>query len=931
MDPIHISLFGSFQVRRRDTQVTHFRSDKVRALLAYLALEADRPHRRESLAGLLWPESSDQVARDNLRLALLRLRRALGEDSDSSASCLLVTAQTIQFNTQHRHTLDVSTFQELLAACETHAHRQSQACASCTRRLAQAAGLYRGPLLEGFFLDSQPFEEWLLVRRETLHVQMVAALHDLATYHERRRAYTEAERYARWLLALDPWQEQAHCQLMRILVHIGQRSTALAQYETCRRLLAAALDTQPCDDTRALYAKIEAGLPIEPAAPSPGDAGTPGLPGATKGLPGPLPPFIGRAAEVSQINDRLEDLNCRLLTIVGPGGIGKTRLALQAATEQAAAGTFAHGVHFIPVDGISSPGLLAPAVAVALGFSFSRQDASLAQLIGYLRSKNILLVLDSFEHLLRSECRSESRQVVYELLRHTSQLTLLVTSRERLDLQSEVLLRLDGMPQAEAVALFEERARRVQPEFGLAPDTRLPATQICRMLQGMPLAIELAAAWVRVLPCQEIARQIEDNLSVLTTTQQDVPERQRSLRATFDRSWELLSDGERQLFSSLAVFCGRFSLPAAGAVAGADLTRLAALVDRSLVRFHTSGDYELHQLLAQYAREKLRQVEAAYEAACDRHCRYYASLLQQNVAGLQGACTDPPSQAGQALVLAEIERQIDQLRAAWDWATRRQNDAQIGQMAAGLFHFYDMRSFFQEGAEAFARAAAALAHQPGRPAVLVYAQVLARQGWFDFHTGQHTLAVERLRDALNLSRQHQDLPEIVFCLNYLGAIERHRGNFSEARTCLQESLRLAAGTDEQRFNESIARNILGQVAYMEGRYSEARDLCHQGLTLKRAIGDRWGMVFSLTYLGLVAEALQEHSAAEKYFTESLVICRAIGDRRGMANSLRNLAEVAAAKANPDTARRHYQDSLALFREIGAHQAANECQQSLEKL
>lgn len=920
-----LSFLGSFHVTIEGEPVEHFRSDKIRALLAYLVLEADRPHRRETLAGLLWPELSDQAARDNLRLALLRLRRTLGEDDAAAAQpFLLISANTIQFNRQCHCSLDVAAFQDLLAACEAHAHRQAEACSSCARRLTQAVELYRGPLLEGFFLDSQPFEEWLLVRREMLHAHMVSALYGLAAFHERRGGYADAERYTRWQLALEPWREEAHCQLMRILAASGQRSAALAQYETCRRLLAEELGAEPCDDSQDLYWKIESGVAVGPAALN-----------ASKSMAAHLPLvptlFVGREAELAQIGDRLDDVHCRLLTIVGPGGIGKTRLALQSAAVQAQAGAFAQGVYFIPVDAIPSPALLVSTIAEALGFSFARQDPPpLQQLVEYLREKEILLILDSLEHLLHHEMQAETVQLVRDLLEGARRLTLLVTSRQWLNLHSETLLRLDGLPEGEAIALFDERARRVQPSFTLSEETRPLVAHICRLLQGMPLAIELAAAWARVLPGEEIARQLEQDLSLLETAQEDIPDRQRSLWATFDRSWDLLAAEERQAFCRLGVFRGRFSLEAASAVAGADLAWLSLLLDRSLVRFHPNGDYELHNLLAQYAAEKLGRMGTAFEAVSDRHCAYYAAFLQRRVACLQGACLEASGPASQVESLGEIGRQLDQLRAAWRWAAQHRQAEPLGQMIGGLFYFYDMRSFFREGADMFAMAVTALADLPGEQAEIWRAQALARQGWFVFHLGQPALAVARMQQALAVARRREYIPEIIFCLNYLGAIARHRGEYAEARSCLQYALALAVGNGDH-FNETIALNVLGQVEYMEHNYAEARRLCRQGLMLKRAIGDRWGMLFSLTYLGLVAYALEEYAEARGYFEESLEISRSIGDRRGMANSLMNLGDVAAAGQDLAAARLSYQKSLALFREIGTRQSVADCLLRLDRL
>src|SRR5258706_15089670 len=354
-------------------------------------------------------------------------------------------------------------------------------------------------------------------------------------------------------------------------------------------------------------------------------------------LPQQMTPFVGRAGELARLTERLSDPNCRLLTLVGPGGIGKTRLALEAAQQQSA--NFAHGVHFVSLAPVDSPDLLIFAIGSTLGFSFYGQDVPAVQLRNYLREKLILLVLDNFEHLL------DGTPLLLDLLADAPRLKLLITSRERLNMQGEWALQVEGMdyPQVgetvqlesyAAVQLFVQSAQRVQASFSLTADPH-GVLCICQLLEGMPLGILLAAAWVGVLSVQEILQEIQQNLNFLETDQRDMPERQRSLRATIDYSWKLLTEDERDAFEKLSMFRGGFTRDAAQYITGASLKTLRALVNKSLLRREaSSGRYEIHELLRQYGEEQLSVRPQQREHIRDVHCEYYAGYMQRQLTEL---------------------------------------------------------------------------------------------------------------------------------------------------------------------------------------------------------------------------------------------------------------------------------------------------------
>jgi DNA-binding SARP family transcriptional activator len=551
MAQLALTLLGPLQATLDGVPVAGFESQKVRALLAYLALEAKRPHAREVLAGLLWPNQTDQDARNNLRQALANLRQALG-DQRATPSYLLITRDTVQFNRASTHQIDVVVFMELLATCDQHPHRHPETCRSCAQRLQQAVKRYHGDFLSAFFLaDSAAFEEWALLKREWLHQRALAASAQLASYYERRGEYAHAQQQAQRQLELDPWREESHRQLMRVLAAGGERSAALVQYATCRRILAAELGVAPEVATTALYDSIQRGSEVAP----PHAVQLANILAAHT----PPTPLLGRATELAQLAEHLEDRNCRLLTLVGMGGIGKTRLALQAASDLDA--SFPDGVCFVPLVALTSAELLVPAIASALGLALHGLADPKTQLLAYLRAKDVLLVLDNFEQLL------DGADVLSDIVQDAPGIVLLATSREPLNLRMEWLLdtpglsvpeRADaiGVEQSSAVQLFVQTARRMRANFALSPEIVPSVAHICQLVAGMPLAIELAASWVRSRSCSEIARGLEQSLEQLATTMQDVPTRHRSMRVVFDQSWRLLSAAEQCVLRRLAVFRG---------------------------------------------------------------------------------------------------------------------------------------------------------------------------------------------------------------------------------------------------------------------------------------------------------------------------------------------------------------------------------------
>lgn len=642
-----------------------------------------------------------------------------------------------------------------------------------------------------------------------------------------------------------------------------------------------------------------------------------------RALPSPLTPLVGRAASLAQLLAMLHDPESRLVTLCGLGGTGKSRLALQAAHELAADESFPDGVCFVAMEAVTPREplveVLATTMATALGLTVRGPELPGAQLIAYLAERRLLLVLDGIEHLIAAA------PYLVTLLEGARGVTVLATSRERLNLRGEQVILVEGLgypPGAPdeaasaapypAVELFVELARAASPGFALTQTDLAAAAQICRLVDGLPLAIELAARWTPILSCAEIADEIAQSLDFLSDDTRQAGEQRQSLRAVFAHSWSLLTQAEQQALRRLAIFRGPFGRGAAAPVAGATLPMLAALVNKSLVRRRSAelgaaARYELPGPLRQYAAEQLEAAGELVDTA-DRHARHFLGLLAGSLPDLRGPA--------QHETLAALSGEIDQLRTAWHHAVERADHEALATAAPAFFHVYDMLSWFQEGARAFAAAAEALAPRRDQAAVAgAYAAILARQGWFTFHLGRQHEARAILELSLAIQEAGGLAAEQGFGLNYLAVVCAYLGDQQAALAYGQRGLDLARSRDDA-YNLAVISNILGQIAYDSGDYRAARAYSEQSLAIERRTGNSWSMSFSLTNLGKVAYAQGDFAAAQHLFAQSLELRIAMGDLRGAAISHHRLGDSATGLRDETAALHHYRQSLELFRSIG---------------
>lgn len=890
---LQLLLFGGLQIIDDSVPLMNFMSNKVPALFAYLAI-TKRPHQRDTLAALLWGEMSDTDAKNNLRQALSNLRKFL-------EPYLLISRDTIAFNTAVPYFLDIEQFEKHLQAS------REGTTESRANFLQQAASLYQGDFLAGFFVrDAPEFEEWMLAQRARFRELSLHTLHTLAQFYLERGEYSRTIDVTTQLLSIDSWREEAHRQLMLSLARSGQRSAALAQYENCRQLLRKELGVDPTLETTRLYERV---LSTKNSL--------------RHNLPLPATPFVGRKKELAQLYSYLAAPLPRLITLTGTGGIGKTRLAQQVALR--CSEMFINGVWFVSLASLAED-LDVNGLFYALSEALPMPPVGSAnpqkQVANFLRRKELLLVLDNVEHL------HHVPDLLVELLQMAPMVKVLATSRERLDLQSEWVFEIGGLempahpptstneetsPKLEsfsAIQLFLQGAQRVHTRFALTSHNQMVVQEICQMVGGLPLGIELASAWVYSLDCDQIAAEIGQNLAFLSSTQRDLPPRQRSLQAVFDSSWTRLSLAEQHLFAQLAVFQGGFTLAAAQKVCGATFPLLNALVNKSLVNYEPSGRYRLHPVLHQFAKQKLSGLLAMRIEIQSQHAAYYAQSAAQFLTRLH-------LRAGVEEMAAELEN----LQLAGQWGMAEGHLFVLSQLLPAMMRFFYLKGRFREGEQFCAGILAQFAptddfhHLPLNESHKLAVWALMERAAMLNDLGQKEQVEQMLQNSLIFFRRLGDALLTIRCLNFLGTKSWANGQYEQSKTYFHEAL---AWGEHHAIHHELATtlNDLGVVALTLGNYVEAQARYAACLALREKLGDRAGTLSPLINMATALTNLGKIPEAEQTLRQAIEICHEFGDQRRLGAVLTNLGVAAYHLGHLAEAKDFYQQALAVHQETG---------------
>jgi len=876
-------LLGKFDVRRDGKSIT-IASRPAQSLFAYLILSAGTSHRREKLAGFLWPDSLEETARDNLRHALWRMRKAL--PSNPNAEFILADDLSVAFNASAEYSLDVAELEKLSESTSAD-------------ELMAVLSEYHGELLPGFY------DEWVVLEREHLNSIFEHKMARLMSLLQDERRWLDILDWGERWIKLGQKPEPAYRALMTAHAVKGDMSKVAATYERCVKSLRE-FGIEPSEQTKALYEDLKSGKEIpKTASLATKSAGKE----AASNIPIPLTSFIGRQKELKEIAKLLS--SSRLLTLTGPGGVGKTRLAIQSAND--AIKKFKDGVFWVALVGLSDGNLIPQEIAQSLNVREVSNEPIIETLKTYLKPKDLLIILDNCEHLIRA-----CAQYAEQLLAACPQLKILATSIEALGLFNETTWQVPSLPLPEmqgplslkelqefaSIELFDERAGKAKSGFALDERNASSIAQICRRLDGIPLAIELAAARIKVLSVDEIAARLDDRFSLLTAGSRTAIPRHQTLRATIDWSYDLLTEPERVLLRRLSVFAGGFTLKAAEAVCSQGMKRsdildlLGRLVDKSFVIVEADSKisethYRLLETIRQYALEKLMGTEEVREVR-DQHLEFYLSMAEKSESNIFSNDS--------AAWFTQLDREIDNIRAAMEWSTNSGKAGAALQMAGSLVYFWFAHG--PVGSEWHDRVQQALARSEGKERTLARAKALNGIGfmyWADIYPiDRHP----ELEEALSIGRELGDPWNTATALRNLGLLENIRGNYPEARALLEQSLLIWREMGpEGKTGSAWTLMFLGDVALNHYEAEWARSLFEETITILKELGDINFLAYSIRRLAQLAWREGDYQKAIALCKKSLNLNQEVGDPRGVMACLAGFGDIAVAQGKFERAAR----------------------------
>ncbi|MBI1741930.1 tetratricopeptide repeat protein [Candidatus Acetothermia bacterium] len=980
MAELKVQLLGRFSVWRDGVLLapSDWKRRKTQTLFKVLVSERGRVFTQDQLIEILFPDLQPQKAADNLYGRVGELRRALEPDLGKSSDSRYVLSAGrggYCFSVEAPCWVDIEEFQKHIQS----AQRAEEAghWADASKSYEQAIALYQGD-----YLAEDLYEEWTLALRERWREAYLTGLVRLADCHARVGKYDRVFEYCQKAIELDPGRESAYRQKMLYHALIGELGKAAQVYQECVKILRERCEAEPSPETRRLHDQILAGEISQREYPAPA------LP-ARHNLPLPLTSFIGREREISEIKGLLSRV--RSLTLSGIGGSGKTRLALRVAGELL--DEYVDGVWLVDLSTLANPALVAQAVASALGVKEEPGRSLLDTLSESLKPKRFLLILDNCEHLIGA-----CAPLAEVLLQRCSGLKILATSREALGFRGETIWQVpplsvpdlrnlpaagpdvvSALRQYESIQLFIERALTVLPSFAVTDQNVTLVAQVCRQLDGLPLAIELAAARMKVLSIEQLAARLEDRFRLLTGGSRTAQSRQQTLQAMMDWSFQLLLEKEKFLLRRLSIFAGGFTLEAAESVCGEKenmsrgdsrivpteiLDLLVQLVEKSLVIREQGSEaarYRMLETVRQYGWERLAEA-GEMEMLQRRHLDYFLELVEEAEPNL--------TRADQLTWLNRLETEHDNVRTALKYSLQSAVEKGL-RLAAAAWRFWEVRGYLGEGRgwlEKLLEAAGTNDDRPelvsARATALGAAGNLARDqgdyaaartlyeealktfrrlehqrgitfmlqnlGLLAWSLGDYTTARSRYEESLQIWRALGNKQGMANSLNNLGNVARDQGDYARARSLYEQSLAITQELSDKRGTATLLRN-LGQLAWLERSFEVARARLKESLELHKVLGDKQGIAHSLGQLGNIALVQGDYSTARSLCEQSLSMMRGIKDRRGIAYALKDLGNVVKAQGDDERATALYEESLVLQKQLGNKRGIAESLEGLAKL
>ena len=870
-------LLGHAELLLDGEPLRRFRSQKELALLIYLA-HTGQAHRRDMIADLLWKSDTPKQALSNLRTVLARVQQHVGND-------LLVTARSLELAPASRGAVDSRQLLEALAGAG------AISSAAAAKTASSALACYRGDFLAGLHVRNAPlFDEWAAQEREHIHREVVAAYAKLARYLQSAGECERGVAVARRWLQIDSLDEAAHTALLEFLLASGSSREALAHYQRSAELLRTELGIEPPAAMTALISNLQ---PRRAATPRP-------LALARHNLPAPHDQFVGRETTQHSIHLRLDQAWCRLVTLVGPGGVGKTRLATTVARERLQ--RYPDGVWLVDLADIDpNDENLAEAIAVEIAAVLDLRFAGAAtpetQVLDYLQHKQALLILDNFEHVL------EGSQVVSAITQRCENVQLLATSREALRLRAEWVVTLGGLSHAddgpaEAAELFAARWQQ-QHAGTLAGDELAAARDICQMVEGLPLAIELAAALTRQATARSIADSLHSGFGALTAPMRDRPERHQSMQIVFEMSWRTLAPALRHVLARLSVFRGGFTAAAAREVAGAEAGQLGALAEKSLLAYRADAErYTLHPVIRAFAAAR----RPLSDPTPERHAQFFLALLAAHAAPLQG---HSPQDS-----MALLEPDAENMRLAWQTGIALRRADWLGDALTALSIYYQLRGLAREGEAVMHASAEAAAGWNARDVALLAARAGVERARFQNRLGQHWPAMQSAQAALKLAAASHDRWAEGMAYVWWGESLWRLGKYDAARANLDHALAAAQAIGSSEIAGWVQHH-LGIIDDIQGHYAAAHGHLQRACDAWRSLGNATTLSVSLNSLGLVCHHEGDLKAAQQCMEHALRLCEQIDNRHLQALLFNNLSIVATEQADYSGAQQYLQHGLEL--------------------
>ena len=879
---LSINLLGTVSIKLNGTPVTDITSRTAIAILIYL-IHYRRPILPETLADFFWDGRSQKQAGANLRSALSRLRRKFPD-------YLNITRESVAFNHDLPYQIDALALEQALEKLLKKSQPDITA-------IEESLSLYHGDFLAGFYVnESEGFNNWSSLHREKLRRLTAIALQKVTEHHLENGSYLHGIPFGERWIRIDPLHELAYQQVMWLLARVGRRHEALQKYEECRHLLQKELALPPSPVTNKLQQRIR-----ELIFPPPLQ------------LPAFASPFIGRTSELNKLTSQLLATDCPILTILGMGGTGKSRLAVQAVKRIAhqRPGRFLDGIFFVALATVNNGSELVTKLIDVFDLKVSAKNSS-AQLVTHLADQEMLLVLDNFEHLAED---ASALNFLSQLTTSNTNTRLLITSRQRLFLQAEQIFSLSGLsyPQMrptqglkyEAGELFLDRTRRIRGNALLAKEEMLAIWRICRAVEGSPIAIEMAAGSMWKMPATEIADQIQTNMTKLVNPMWDVPSRHRSVYVVLNYSWQLLLPHDRQTLARLTVFPADFDAIAAQEITECSVELLLRLSARSLLRQMDNGRFDLHPLVREFAIDKLAEYPQESSQTAEKHARYFSHFIRTQ--GEQFAA------GKQKEALQTITRELDNLRTMWHWITQHKQFATLRRVADLLQQYFEIKGWFADGRDLFAAAIHAIQQEIGKEAAISKAYLLTYHGAMLHRMSDYAGARQSLERALQLLEMYDAYCDTSLALGHLSHVTDHLGDSKASLQYIESGLVVARACDVA-WEEAAFLNSLGVYHLKSGAYRSAVAYFQEAAVIQRTIKNWQWLAISLCNLGQCLIALGACEEAYDRLEAADEIAQRINYQVVQSDIEINKGWVAYLQGDFSQAERHVAAALAIAEE-----------------